>query len=79
MEYSEGKMKGIYKRLYICPKAETCLNKGCFMRTPRNRHDYHNVLGHNVLFSKCIERFNEIFECGGMKLNLQEFRYNANK
>lgn len=68
-------MRGIYKRLYICPKTETCLKKNCFMRKPRNRHDYHRVLGNDVSFSRCIERFNEIFECGGVKLDLQEFRY----
>lgn len=47
------------------------------MRTPRNRTDYANVLDHIVKFSQCIERFNELFECGGMRLRLQEVTYHS--
>lgn len=63
-----------YKRVYICPKSDKCTNRACFMRAPHTRGGYYNKLG-NVAFRQCIEKFNEVFECAGQKLKLDEIKF----
>lgn len=63
-----------YKRLYICPIFDKCTNHACFMHGPHTRGDYYHKLG-NIAFGRCIEKFNEAFECGGQKLKLDEIKF----